>query len=91
MAKCVNKKNKTMMKICYLTASKDRQGNVLKDDKGRVTSLSGFTTINIRVIPNTNSDGDLFDYVLCIGSSTGGILDFDEPYLYREKIDNEPK
>lgn len=91
MTKYVNIKNKTMIKLCYLTALKDRQGNVLKDDKGRVTSLSGFTTINIKVIPNPNSDGDLFDYVLCVGSSTGGVLDFDEPYVYREEIYNESK
>lgn len=58
-------KNDTFV-LCYLTALKDKEGKVFKDEQGRTKYLTSFPPIEVKIIPNPDSDGDMFEYLLCL-------------------------
>ena len=56
-------KHKTI-KICDVTALRDRNGKHLTDGKGRPKYLSGTASFWINITPNTDADGNSSDYSL---------------------------
>ncbi|MGB3478157.1 MAG: hypothetical protein WBB67_03240 [bacterium] len=77
-----------MIKLCFMTAMKDREGNVFKDDKGRITYLSSFPGVDIKVIPNPNSKCDGLEYILCVASPLTILPGLGEP-LEENELSNE--
>jgi len=77
------------IKLCYLSALKDKDGNVYTDDKGRIQSFSSFPGLSVKVIPNPDSKGDWCEYILCIGPQSTILPGLGDPLEDDHESDGE--
>ena len=76
-----------MIKLSFMTARKDKKGDICKDEMGRITYLSSCPGIDIKIIPNPKSKCDGWEYILCVASPLTILPGIGEPLEDNEASD----